>query len=165
MSKSSSNSSIQDHPERNDQEKLLQGGHDALSNGEDMAMVDPGQLESTLVEIDKEYSDAGFATDVFVTEEAMLLCSNCNSLLSPDYVDIHSIRRLEGASDPADVSAIIALICPVCGSGGTAVLQYGPEARPAEVEIWQRTNDRRSSGTLPSSATPPEHAASNTGPA
>jgi hypothetical protein len=141
----------------------LQGGHDALSDGDDTSMVDPGQLESTLVEIDREYSEAGFATDVFVTDGAMLMCSNCDSLLSPDFVDIHSIRRIEGASDPADQSAIIALICPVCGSGGTAVLQYGPEARPEEVEIWQRTKDRRSSDILPSSSTPPEHAASRTG--
>jgi len=118
--------------------------------------TDPGATEPTIVDIDREYAEAGFHTDMFVTDDAMLRCSGCNSLVSPDHVDVHSIRRLEGASDPADMCAVIALICPVCQAHGTAVLRFGPEAGPEEVEVWQRTNDRRTSGLLPSSATPVE---------
>lgn len=126
----------------------------------DQRSVDPGEAEPTILDIDREYAESGFDVDFFVTPDSMLNCSACSSLVSPDHVEVHSVRRLEGASDPSDMRAVIALICPVCSARGTAILRFGPEAQPEENEIWQRTKDRRDSDTLPSSATQAEQDAS-----
>jgi hypothetical protein len=47
------------------------------------------------------------------------------------------MRRLEGASDPADMLAVFALTCPRCGTAGTLTLNYGPETTPGEVTVLQ----------------------------
>jgi hypothetical protein len=48
------------------------------------------------------------------------------------------MRRTEGASDPDDMLAVVGLTCPRCGTQGTAVLGYGPEADPDDAEIVVR---------------------------
>ena len=43
--------------------------------------------------------------------------------------------RLEGASDPADMSLVVPLDCPDCGARGVLVLRYGPEASMEEADV------------------------------
>ncbi len=107
------------------------------------------QTEPSLVDVLDAYSEAGFSGDAFATDGGMILCGSCQSKLSPNHIDVHSIRRLEGASDPSDNMGVVAIICPVCGSQATMVLKYGPEATSDEVTIWHETNDRRNSSILP----------------
>ena len=38
------------------------------------------------------------------------------------------LRRLEGASDPDDMLAVVAVECANCGLRGSLVLNYGPTA-------------------------------------
>lgn len=116
----------------------------------------PGTAEPTIVQIVAEYAEAGFDADAFVTEEGRLLCGTCGTASAPGAVDVHSIRRLEGQSDPSDMSGVIALVCPACGARATAVLRFGPEAGAAEQSVWLDTRDRRGSDTLPPDATPAE---------
>jgi hypothetical protein len=115
------------------------------------------QAEPSLVEVLDSYSAAGFDGDAFATEGGMILCGSCQSKLSPDHIDVHSIRRLEGTSDPSDNIGVVAIVCPVCKSQATMVLKYGPEASPDEVAIWHQTNDRRTSTILPADMPPSEH--------
>ena len=42
---------------------------------------------------------------------------------------------MEGASDPADMLAVAAVICPVCNTSGTLVLGYGPEADADDADV------------------------------
>ena len=112
--------------------------------------------EPSLVDVLSAYSEAGFDGDAFATDGGMILCGSCRSTLSPDHIDVHSIRRLEGTSDPSDNIAILAIICPVCESHATMVLKYGPEASPDEVTIWHQTNETRSSPILPANMAPGE---------
>ncbi len=112
--------------------------------------------ESSLTEVLKAYAEAGFGADAFATDGGMILCGSCQSTLSPDHIDVHSIRRLEGTSDPSDNVGVVAVICPVCGSQATMVLKYGPDASPSEVTIWHHTNDRRNSTILPPDMAPSE---------
>jgi hypothetical protein len=48
---------------------------------------------------------------------------------------VHELRRLEGASDPADMLAVAAIACPACGTRGTLVLTYGPEATAGDDAV------------------------------
>ncbi len=41
---------------------------------------------------------------------------------------VSALGRLEGASDPDDMLAIIALKCPSCSARGSLALNYGPTA-------------------------------------
>lgn len=121
-----------------------------------VAHVATGHPEPTMVQVLAEYAEAGFDADAFTTEGGRLLCGACGVASEPGSVDVHSIRRLEGASDPSDMSAVLALVCPACGARCTAVLRFGPEAGAGDQAVWLDTKDRRSSDTLPGDATPAE---------
>ena len=123
---------------------------------DDETLTDPVGAETSLVEILSSYAAAGFTTDMFVTEDGFLECGRCGAVTAADQVDVHSIRRLEGASDPADMSAVRAVVCPSCHARATAVLRFGPEATEAEATVLARTRDRRRSDLLPGDATPAE---------
>jgi hypothetical protein len=112
--------------------------------------------EPSLVEVLGAYSEAGFNGDAFASKDGLILCGSCQSHLSPHYIGVHSIRRLEGKSDPSDNIGVVAIICPVCQSHATMVLKYGPEASPEEVAIWLGTKDRRKDWALASAHPPSE---------
>lgn len=122
---------------------------DATETTTDETHIQPTTTEPSLVEVLAYYAHDGFDADAFSAADGMLLCGSCQSLLSPDHIDVHSIRRLEGQSDPSDNIGVIAIVCPVCKAKATAVLKFGPEATPDENAIWQRTNDARLSDLLP----------------
>lgn len=42
--------------------------------------------------------------------------------------EVLATYRLEGASDPDDMNLVDVLRCPTCGTTGTVVLCYGPQA-------------------------------------
>lgn len=126
------------------------------SRADDAAPDAAGTAEPTIVQIVAEYAEAGFSADAFVTEDGRLLCGSCGATSEPGGVEVHSIRRLEGHSDPADMSGVLALVCPACGARATAVLRFGPEADAGEQAIWLHTQDRRDSATLPPDSTPAE---------
>ena len=112
--------------------------------------------EISVMEVLAHYAAAGFDGDAFVTAGGRMKCGSCDSLIAPTQVDIHSIRRLEGASDPSDMVGVIAMICPVCKSRLTAVLKYGPEASEDETAVWHLTHDLRSSNVLSGNMAPGE---------
>jgi hypothetical protein len=70
---------------------------------------------------------------MWVTPTGKLRCEGCGAELEPSGVRVHELRRLEGASDPDDMIAVVAVECGVCNMKGTLVLHYGPEASPEEM--------------------------------
>ncbi len=112
--------------------------------------------EPTLTVVLAQYAEAGFAGDAYVTDEGLVMCGTCGTPIAPDRLEVHSIRRLEGESDPSDMSGVLAVICPVCESRSTLVLRFGPEATIGEQRVWRESNDLRGSSDVPSSATPAE---------
>jgi hypothetical protein len=98
---------------------------------------------TTIVRVLDGFRDRGFDTDFFVTQDSMVRCGECRHEIAPEELDIETMRRVEGASDPADMAAIIGLICPSCGAKGTAVLRYGPEAGPEEDDVLLALGDER----------------------
>jgi hypothetical protein len=110
---------------------------------------------TTLTEVVQGYRDAGFVAD-FWAEEAGVRCGACQSVLEPSRLSMQSLRRLEGASDPAESVAVVATSCPVCGADGTMVLAYGGAATGVDSDVLGAMSDRRDSDTLPADSAPNE---------
>lgn len=80
---------------------------------------------------------------MFVTPEAKIRCGVCHADSDPADLELDALKRVEGASDPADMAAVLALTCKACGAKGTAVVRYGPEAGPEDDEVVRALEDKR----------------------
>ncbi len=103
---------------------------------------------SSITAILDQFEDEGFSGQFAVREDGRIACLACGEEHPAASVEMHALRRTEGASDPADMLAVVALCCPNCATQGTAVLNYGPEATVDDAEILVALEDeRRGSGT------------------
>ncbi|MCU1375219.1 MAG: endonuclease [Actinomycetia bacterium] len=59
----------------------------------------------------------------------------CGEATPADEVPVESLWRLEGASDPGDMAAVVAITCPHCDAKDVLVLRYGPEASAADSDV------------------------------
>ncbi len=100
---------------------------------------DPSSLTSILT----QFEDEGFTGQFAVREGAVLLCLKCRMEHPAAEVKMSALRRAEGASDPADMAAVVALECAHCGNQGTVVLNYGPEAGVDESDVLLALEDHR----------------------
>ena len=98
---------------------------------------------TTLAEVLAEFEADGYSGTFEVEDDGTVRCLSCDRRSDPDALDLYAIRRLEGASDPADMAAVLATRCAQCGIGGVIVARYGPEASPGEVRLLQTGRDRR----------------------
>jgi hypothetical protein len=114
-----------------------------------------------VLEVLASYAASGFAAEFSVDDNALVLCHSCRNRLDPSDLDEVSLRRLEGASDPADMLAVVALSCPRCNADGILLLNYGPEATAEQGQVLLALNDHRGEGDLPQSQTPDEADASS----
>ena len=100
-------------------------------------------VDRTLLSVLEELRVAGFDRDMFVTADAQIRCGSCHHVAEPAELDLDAIRRLEGASDPSDEAAVLALTCRICGARGTAVVRFGPEAGPQDDAVLRAVADHR----------------------
>lgn len=96
---------------------------------------------TTLVEVIRGLEKDGYVGQMAAAEGGMIRCFTCRQDSPASDVHIQLLRRTEGASDPADMVVVAALLCPHCGAKGTVALKYGPEASPEEVEALQLLDD------------------------
>jgi hypothetical protein len=101
------------------------------------------QDAQTLTRVLGELEKAGYTGEFRVLEHGRLQCLTCRNDLGGDEASMTSLRRLEGASDPADMLAVAALVCPRCGTAGTLVLNYGPDATIEESTLLLALKDER----------------------
>ena len=100
---------------------------------------------TTLTAVLAAYQDDGYREQLMVDDDGRLTCGSCGNRAEPEDIELHSLRRLEGASDPDDMVAVLAVACPSCGAKGTLVVPFGPQASEAEAEAPPAA--RRRSGT------------------
>ncbi len=62
------------------------------------------------------------------TQAGRVECLSCHTLFAADVAEVSELHRLEGASDPDDMLAVVALTCPHCATRGALTLNYGPTA-------------------------------------
>jgi hypothetical protein len=98
---------------------------------------------TTLVAILAAFEQDGFAGDMFVTDDGEVRCGACRHTVAPADMEVHAIRRVEGASDPADMAAVLALVCEECGARGTAIVRFGPEASAGDAAVLAGLEDHR----------------------
>ena len=89
---------------------------------------------TTLVEVVRRLEADGYTAQMAAAEGGLIRCFTCHQDSPAADVHLHALRRTEGASDPADMVAVAALVCPRCGAKGTVALKFGPEASPEEDE-------------------------------
>jgi hypothetical protein len=127
-------------------------------------MTEPGGAapsdNTTLIDVLAAYTADGFDAEFeLVDGSGDLQCSTCRSVLVAEQVPLHSIRRLEGASDPDDMMAVCAVTCRNCGAKGAVVVKYGPSATIEEAEFLRRSKDRRDDAVAPPDSAPSEETA------
>ncbi len=111
---------------------------------------------STLTELLTAYADGGFAGSFTAVDGAALECHECAATFPATEAEMSSLRRLEGASDPADMVAVVALTCPRCATQGTAVLGFGPAASAEDADVLGALRDRRGDDAAPGNSAPGE---------
>lgn len=93
----------------------------------------------------REYESRGYSGQFAAREGGLVECLSCSHQMTPEVVPLESMRRVEGASDPADMCVISALECPECHAMGTATFCYGPGATAEDAEVLRRLEDLRPS--------------------
>lgn len=77
----------------------------------------------------------GFDQEMRAETDGKVQCLHCQ-VVSPAATLVPSeLLRLEGASDPDDMLAVVALTCPACGARAALVLGYGPEASEEDSTV------------------------------
>ena len=104
----------------------------------------PGEGEDeTILDVLGELESQGFTGQFMPRDGGQVECLTCHRLSPADETVFRQLRRLEGASDPADMLAVVGLACPHCSAQGTAVLGYGPEAAAVDAEVLELLEDAR----------------------
>ncbi len=109
---------------------------------------------TTMTEVIASYHDNGFDSEFTVLDEARLQCHSCGSVVAANRFTMNSLRRLEGASDPDDMAAVVATSCPNCGAQGLVVLGYGAMASSEDSDVSVAMQDGRRHDPLPPDASP-----------
>ncbi|MEX2293922.1 MAG: hypothetical protein WD691_09065 [Acidimicrobiales bacterium] len=89
--------------------------------------------DSTLLEVLADLAAAGFDGEFWVDVDGALRCRSCGLVQGSGVEEIQGLRRIEGASDPADMAAVVAVTCPACRRRGAAVVRFGPEASAGDA--------------------------------
>lgn len=97
---------------------------------------------TTVVDVIAGYEADGYTAQLSACEGGTIRCFACHEDSPAGEATVDSLRRTEGASDPDDMVAVVALCCPRCGAKGTAVLKYGPEASIEDSEVLSLLEDR-----------------------
>jgi len=114
---------------------------------------EPPSDRTTLVAVIDGYEADGYTSEFGAAEDGLVRCFSCREDTPAGQVTVVSLRRIEGASDPDDMAAVVAVVCPKCDARGTLVLKYGPDASVEETEVLaaldaapRLTEDRASGG-------------------
>ena len=91
----------------------------------------------------KNFEREGFTTQLAAQDGGNVVCYACHESSHANDVELHALIRTEGASDPDDMTAVAAVICPRCQAKGTLVLQFGPMAPVEHDDVLRLLEDRR----------------------
>jgi hypothetical protein len=93
------------------------------------------QGASTLIEAIDAAAAAGYTTTFVANATGDVTCGNCHRLVNPAALKVDHVRRLEGASDAADLMLVASAVCPSCGAAGVLSLGYGPNAGDGDIAV------------------------------
>lgn len=85
---------------------------------------------STVTEAVALLGREGYGEDLHLDGDGVS-CTECGTTHPTDLVEVDRVFRFEGPSDPADEAIVLGLRCPACGTKGSLVSAFGPDADPA----------------------------------
>jgi hypothetical protein len=88
-----------------------------------------------LGESHRHMESKGFGEQFKVAKEGHVLCISCGTESAASLFKVDSQKRVEGVSDPAEESLVLAIHCPACDAKGTLTLAYGPRAGRDEAAV------------------------------
>jgi hypothetical protein len=112
------------------------------------------QGASTILDELNAAEGRGYRSQFIARDDGLVDCVQCSSASAPERFEIVHARRLEGASDPADMLMIVWTACPTCDVRGTLVLGYGPNAAGPDAALLAKL-DLRAADAAPIGEAPP----------
>ena len=100
-------------------------------------------MERSLLGLLAEFRDEGFTKDFRTLPGGIVECGACHVPHRADTLELHRLERLEGDSDPSEMLAVCAVMCPACGTRGSLVLTFGPESTREDDEVLELLDDAR----------------------
>lgn len=104
---------------------------------------------TTLVEVIRTLEADGYTAQMAPREGGVVRCFACHTDSPAALAHIDALCRTEGASDPDDMVAVVALCCPNCRAKGTMTLKYGPAATCEEDEVLRLLDPEPLTGGAP----------------
>lgn len=121
-----------------------------------MSEAPTGQTPDTPMERVVGRLDAeGYAGQFRAVEGAAVQCLTCRTVTPAAELHMDDVTRLEGVSDPADMAVVLPLRCPACGTRGTLVVPYGPNASEEEADVLRAMERHPVEGTVASDSPDP----------
>ena len=108
----------------------------------------PARDPAGLDEILAQFASDGFSCSMTPLAGGSVRCGECSQTSPAGDFEVAALRRTEGASDPGDMSSVVAVTCPRCGSKGNLVLRFGPEAGEADDDVMTALGRPGGTGTL-----------------
>ena len=99
-----------------------------------------GYFELGMSAVVDQLTESGFA-DTWRGEPRGVRAIRSGHLHRPDELEIHSIDRFEGFSDPDDQAIVRAVRCPSDGCSGTYVVPYGGFMSAIDGELINQIPD------------------------
>ena len=95
------------------------------------APSDNDTLQSVLAALAEE----GYDGEANAVEGGTVHLRRCGHDVGAAELAVEHVRRMEGASDPDDMLAVMGITCPQCGDKASLVVHYGPTAGPADADV------------------------------
>lgn len=90
---------------------------------------------TTMTRVLQELGDEGWKGQLVTVAGGSVRCTKCDTVTPAADLKVDAERRMEGASDPDDMSLVIAAECPSCHTRSTLVLGYGPAASDDDGDV------------------------------
>ena len=93
---------------------------------------------TTLQAVLAAYAAEGFADSYDIDDDGRLTHRPSGEAEELDDLEVVQFRRLEGASDPADMMLVVAVRSRQGGRQGVVITPYGPNASAGEADVLAR---------------------------
>lgn len=101
------------------------------------------QDAQTITEVVRTFEGRGYTGQLRAVDGGAVECLTCRQSTAGADITAQAISRHEGASDPAEMLAIVALRCPHCDTPGLLILSYGPDSPPEDADVLVAMEDAR----------------------
>jgi hypothetical protein len=95
----------------------------------------------TLMDVLADHARRGWTGQFASGADAHVECERCHHRAPAGNLDVLALRRLEGASDPDDMLAVVGIECPSCRQRGSLVLNFGPTATAEDAAVLVELGD------------------------